>query len=160
MSARVALIPGPIGLLPEYASVDDPFAEVRAACRAAVGWLGRDVTVFGDGQGKRVAETFLSTTEREDEVASYLVVANGSGMRSGEWAPGYVDDRAFVFDTELGAWLRGERDRIDLARGRELFARVDGFEQMADSLSWGAPLAVDYDDDPWGVQYWVMRWEV
>lgn len=159
MSARIALVPGPIGLLPEYASIADPFAGVRAACRTAVGWLGRDVTVFADVQGKRVAEHLLAETERTDDVASYLVVANGSGMRSGEWAPGYLDDRAFGFDEEVGAWLRGEQRDVDLGRGRELFARVDGFEEMAESLTWGAPVAVDYDDDPWGVQYWVMRWE-
>jgi hypothetical protein len=160
VSARVVLVPGPIGLLPEYASVDDPFADVRAACVRAVGWLGRDVTVLADAQGKRVADHLLESTQRRDDVPSYLVVANGSGMRSGEWAPGYLDERGFAFDEELGAWLRGERQHLDLARGRELFARVDGFEEMADSLSWGAPVAVDYDGDPWGVQYWVMRWEV
>ena len=31
---------------------------------------------------------------------------------------------------------------------------------MAERLgTWGEPV-VDYDDDPFGVQYWVMRWEV
>ena len=53
---KVALVPGVLALLPAYAGRTDPIAELRAACVAAVEWLGEDVTVVADPQGLRVAE--------------------------------------------------------------------------------------------------------
>ena len=47
---RVVLVPGVLALLPEYAGLEDPVAELRAACLAAVAWLGPDVTVLADEQ--------------------------------------------------------------------------------------------------------------
>ena len=84
--ARVVLVPGVLALLPEYASLTDPVAELRAACLAAVAWLveeGGPVTVVADAQGRRVAEHLLravspSSTTEARSTGPVLVVANGS----------------------------------------------------------------------------------
>jgi hypothetical protein len=156
---RVALVPGVLALLPEYAGLTDPVAELRAACLTAVGWLGTEVTVLSDPQGTRVARHLLDVTEREGAEPSFLVVANGSARR-GDNAPGQADERAFDFDDALRSWLQGEGTAPDADLGRELLAAMTGFELMAARVgTWGAP-TVDYDDDPFGVQYWVMRWRL
>jgi hypothetical protein len=155
---RVVLVPGVLALLPEYAGIEDPVADLRAACVSAVGWLTHDVEVLADAQGARVARHLLSETTRTASTASYLVVGNGSARRS-ERAPGHLDERSFAFDEGLRAWLGGSGS-LDLELGAELLASTHGFALMADRLGpWGEPV-VDYDDDPFGVQYWVMRWEL
>jgi hypothetical protein len=155
---RVVLVPGVLALLPEYAGIEDPVPELRAACLAAVGWLTHDVEVLADPQGSRVAHHLLSETTRPASTSSYLVVGNGSARRS-EKAPGHLDERSFAFDEGLRAWLGGSGS-LDLDLGAGLLASMRGFELMAERLDpWGEPV-VDYDDDPFGVQYWVMRWEV
>lgn len=160
---RAVLVPGVLSLLPEYAGLEDPVAELRATCLDAVSWLGRDVTVLADAQGKRVAEYLLDRADPghdghdgHDE-PSYLVVGNGSAMRS-EKAPGHLDERAHGFDEALGASLRAGRPEVDTDLARELWASVDGIARIRDLGEIGAA-RVDYDADPFGVQYWVMRWE-
>ena len=59
---RVVLVPGVLALLPEYASLSDPVAELRAACLSAVSWLvdgDGPVSVVADAQGRRVAERLV-----------------------------------------------------------------------------------------------------
>jgi hypothetical protein len=154
---KVALVPGVLALLPEYAGLTDPVADLRAACLTAVGWLGTEVAVLADPQGARVAHHLLDVTDRAGDEPSYLVVANGSARR-GQNAPGRADDRAFGFDDALRSWLCGEGPQPDADLGRELLAAMTGFELMAERVgTWGAP-TVDYDNDPFGVQYWVTRW--
>ena len=163
---RVVLVPGVLALLPEYAGLEDPVAELRAACLAAVAWLGGEVEVLGDPQGARVAHalldaagvsTTLASARSNTGAASFLVVGNGSARRS-EKAPGHFDERSSGFDDGLRAWLSGSGS-LDLELGAELLASTDGFALMAERLgTWGEP-QVDYDDDPFGVQYWVMRWQ-
>jgi hypothetical protein len=179
--ARVALVPGVLALLPEYASLADPVAELRAACLAAVSWLvdaGR-VSVVADAQGRRVAEHLLaasgglvstgstsdpggSTDGGSTDAGSVLVVANGSARR-GEKAPGYLDERAAGFDAALGAALRGPDPTalagLDVVPAEELLAgNVAGLRALGEILTPGHRASVDYDADPFGVQYWVMRW--
>jgi hypothetical protein len=157
---RVVLVPGALALLPEYASIEDPVADLRAACLAAVGWLGADVTVLADAQGARVAAHLLASTTRSGDQPSYLVVGNGSARRT-EKAPGHLDERAAAFDADLGRRLKdGPADSVaavDRELARELWASVDSMVEMA-ALPDLAPVQVDYDDDPYGVQYWVIRW--
>jgi hypothetical protein len=171
---RVVLVPGVLALLPEYAGIEDPVAELRAACLAAVDWLGEEVEVLADPQGKRVAESLLDAAEVTRQAPArlpsptggLLVVGNGSARRS-EKAPGHLDPRSAAFDAGLRAWLGGSGSLdagldlgLDLELGAELLASLEGLRLMAERLgSWGEP-RVDYDDDPFGVQYWVMRWEV
>ncbi|WP_205474118.1 hypothetical protein [Nocardioides sp. SYSU D00038] len=155
--ARVALVPGVLALLPEHAGLDDPVAALRAACHAAVGWLGRDVTVLADPQGARVAAHLLGAVGREGDAPSYLVVANGSARRS-EKAPGHLDGRAAGFDAALGAGLRAGSFEVDADLAAELWASVEGLVLAGRELGGCRLAGVDYDDDPFGVQYWVMRW--
>ena len=157
---RAVLVPGTLALLPEYASLEDPVAELRATCLRAVGWLGADVTVLADPQGARIAEHLLASSTRTSDEPSYLVVGNGSACRS-EKAPGHLDERAADFDADLGRWLRDGRFEdvaaLDRRLAQELWAGVDPIIELAGvpDLSVGQ---VDYDGDPLGVQYWVIRW--
>ena len=173
--ARVVLVPGVLALLPEYASLTDPVAELRAACLAAVAWLveeGGPVTVVADAQGRRVAESLLgvvstsSTTEaaldRRGARRRVLVVANGSARR-GEKAPGYLDERSFAFDAAIGAALRGPDPgalgELDAVLGEELLAgNVEGLRALGGVLTPAHRATMDYEDDPFGVRYWVVRW--
>lgn len=156
---RVVLLPGALALLPDYASLEDPVADLRAACLDAVGWLGRDVTVLADAQGARIAAHLLAATRRDGDEPSYLVVGNGSACRT-ERAPGHLDQRAAAFDAELGRCLREalpDLAAIDHELARELWASVDSIAELV-RLPDLSLVQVDYDDDPYGVQYWVLRW--
>jgi hypothetical protein len=156
---RVVLVPGVLALLPAYASIEDPVAELRAACVSAVASLGRDVRVYADEQGTRVAEHLLSRAARDGGEPSYLVVGNGSACRT-EKAPGFLDERAAAYDEALGAALVSRHANWpDLELGKGLLACLDGIARLPDLLPPGAEAQVDYDDDPFGVQYWVMRWQ-
>lgn len=171
---KVALVPGVLALLPAYAGRIDPVAELRAAALAAVAWLGEDVAVVADPQGLRVAEALGVSLGLDDarrrgsslldqrRGESVLVVANGSARRS-EKAPGHLDERAAAFDAELEKALRcGD---VDALRGldRELAGELmvgnpEGLAGLGDVIAPGVGAEVDYADDPFGVQYWVMRW--
>jgi hypothetical protein len=136
----MVLVPGVLALLPEYAGLDDPVAELRSACRAAVEWLAEagPVTIVGDPQGR-----------------------NGSACRT-EKAPGYLDERAIGFDADLARALTAPDPAalaaIDPVKSTELLAATDGIRALGDVLSPAHVATVDYDDDPYGVQYWVVRW--
>jgi hypothetical protein len=153
---RVVLVPGVLALLPEYAGQVDPVAELRAAALAAVGWLGVEVTVLASEQGARVAAHLLGEVPREGDEPSYLVVGNGSAKRT-EKAPGHFDERAAAFDTALGESLWRGWPELDAVLAEELWADVHGIARMG-SLGDLGEAQVDYADDPFGVQYWVMRW--
>ncbi|GAB2456097.1 hypothetical protein GCM10027062_40400 [Nocardioides hungaricus] len=153
------LVPGALALLPEYAGLEDPVAELRAACERAVGWLGEDVTVLASPQGRRVAEHLLAASSRTGAGRSYLAVGNGSAKRT-EGAPGHVDERAVPFDGALGdALATGRLAGLDLGLSEELWADTDAIAALARVLPPGLPATVDLDADPFGVQYWVARWE-
>jgi hypothetical protein len=153
---RVVLVPGALALLPEYAGIEDPVAELRVAALDAVAWLGSEVTVLADAQGARVAAYLLDATDRGGDETSYLVVGNGSAKRT-EKAPGHLDERAEAFDAALGASLRAGHPAVDVDLARELWASVDAIVELAELDTLG-DAQVDYDDAPYGVQYWVMRW--
>ncbi|MGA8256117.1 MAG: hypothetical protein WB767_06020 [Nocardioides sp.] len=160
---RVVVVPGVLALLPEYTSVHDPVPELRAACAAAVSWLGHDVDVIAHGAGERVAAHLLATTTRRGADASHLVVANGSACRT-EKAPGFLDERAAEFDAAVDSALR-QPDlyalaSVDLGLAAELQADIEPLTRLQSVLPPGPYRSqIDYDDDPLGVQYWVARWE-
>jgi len=166
---RVVLVPGVLALLPEYAGLVDPVADLRAACLSAVAWLGTGpVTVIADPQGARVARALLEACggietglrpSSTTATASYLVVGNGSACRS-EKAPGHLDERAAAYDDGLRAGLASSDVKgLDLGLGKSLLASLDAIARLPEVLPVGTPAQVDYDDDPFGVQYWVMRWQ-
>ena len=163
---QVVLIPGVLALLPEYASIEDPVAELRTAVLQAVACLDRPVEVLADDQGRRVGEWVLdaagvSARSTAGGPPSYLVVGNGSAKRGTE-APGYEDERAVAFDAGLRACLRearfGELADLDVDLARQLWASVEGILAMNRIRATGDAVVL-YDDDPFGVQYWVMRWQ-
>lgn len=149
----VALVPGVLALLPSYASIDDPVAELRAACVKAVEELGPRVRVETSGpSGARVGEALVTAAGGEvvtSGESGVLVIGNGSAKRT-EKAPGHLDDRAEGFD----ASLRASFDDIDQQLAAELWAdaaRLAGLPPLAQA-------DVLYDDAPFGVQYWVAVW--
>lgn len=161
---RVALVPGCLALLPEYTSIHDPVDELRAACLAAVAWLGEGVRVLAGAQGTRVATSLLAevgVAPVSTGDSAYLIVGNGSARRS-EKAPGHLDLRATGFDQRLGESLAKPDAEalgaLDLGLAGELWADVGPIAQSADLLRGVGTVAVDYDDDPFGVRYWVARW--
>ncbi len=96
-----------------------------------------------------------------------LALADGSARR-GEKAPGYLDERALPFDAAVGASLRtgdvATLCGLDLALGAALLAEgAPVLQRLAACLADGASTVesaeVSYDDDPFGVQYWVARWQ-
>jgi hypothetical protein len=165
---RIVLVPGCLALLPEYASLRDPVAELRAAVLAAVSWLGEDVEIAAGDQDRRVAESLLAarprTAGQEDGGRSVLVVGNGTARRT-EKAPGHYHLHAEGYDEELRGALfepcpEAVRGISDDVLATELWADLGAFQELGTLLE-GARLAgVDYDDHPFGVQYWVLRWTV
>lgn len=157
-------MPGVLALLPEYAGLADPVADLRAACLAAVDWLGPDVRVVADEQGARVAAYLRGevSTGSTTGAESVLVVGNGSARRT-EKAPGHLDERALAFDADLRSRLSADPDSLsalDRDLARQLWADVDSLVWLGEEVRLDPrSLVVDYDDDPFGVQYWVMRWE-
>ena len=167
ITERAVLVPGVLALLPEYAGLEDPVAELRSACRVAVAWLveAGPVTIVGDPQGCRVGEWLLAeaggAAQPPNSGAAVLAVGNGSACRS-EKAPGFLDERSHGFDADLARALTAPDPAalagIDPTTSAELLAATDGIRALGDALTPGHVATVDYDDDPYGVQYWVVRW--
>jgi hypothetical protein len=162
---RVALVPGVLAFLPEYAGLEDPVADVRAASVAAAAWVAEagPVRVEADDQGARIGGHLLDTVGGRHGDGSWLVVANGSARRN-DTAPGYVDDRAVPFDDRVLAALRGPDPgslaAIDTGLARELLvAHPEGLVLLGGLLTGARTVAVDHVSDPFGVAYWVARWE-
>lgn len=163
---RVALVPGVLAFLPEYAGQEDPVAQVRAAAAAATAWAAQagPVTLVADEQGARVGRHLLSLAGgREGDGSSYLVVANGSARRN-DSAPGYVDERAVPFDDAVEAALRApDADalaHLDVELARQLLVgNPAGLVRLGALLREARTVGVDYAADPYGVAYFVARWE-
>ncbi len=166
---RVVVVPSTLALLPEYASLEDPIPDLRSAVIAAVDWLtegGQVSGVAGSASGQRVVDHLLGRAAAA--VPGILVAANGSAMRT-EKAPGHFDERSAGFDKRVGAALAaGDLEALaglDLALAAELWAGDDAavLAALGRRLAAGSRVAsasVDYDDAPYGVQYWVVRWEL
>jgi hypothetical protein len=159
---RVVLIPGVMALLPSYAGIEDPVADLRAACLAAVGSLSGRVEVLATGAGAKVAIHLLNSTSRIGDDPTWLVVANGSAKRS-EKAPGHLDHRARAFDDTLHTLLTTPDPAgliaLDTALAHDLWADVESLVGLGrEVLTPHHHAVVDYDDDPYGVRYWVIRW--
>ncbi len=185
----MVLVPGVLALLPEYAGGSDPVPELRAACVAAVSWLEGPVEVVASPQGRRVAQALLEVagsrrrspalaarppgsaepSARPPEgaaarpPAAYLVVGNGSARRT-EKAPGHLDPRAAAFDDELRRALLAPDPAalagIDPGLADRLWADTGSIRRLGELLGSDATATVDLDADPFGVQYWVIRWEI
>ena len=161
---KAALVPGVLALLPAYASLEDPVADLRAACLDAVATLGPRVRVVAPSPGDaRVAEHLLATLGAEvaEDGPDVLVVGNGSAKRT-EKAPGHFDDRAQGFDDDVRRALLEPLPialaALDPGLAEDLWADVDGLRALADLLTPDSRAEVRYDAAPFGVQYWVITW--
>lgn len=133
---RVAVVPGVLALRPEYASLVDPVPALRAAVEAATAW------------------------------ADEIVQANGSARRT-HASPGPYDDRAVPFDDALyGALTAADHAAlraVDQSLAKDLWAETGALPRLADALESGPAgewtVSVDYDDAPYGVAWWVVRYE-
>ncbi len=173
-SHRIVLVPGSPALLPQHASIDDPIPGLRTAVRDAVSWLaesGGPIMIRCDPRALRIAEYLvaegggrgLDQLTPLDQHAAVLVIGNGSACRT-EKAPGFFDSRAEAFDEALGAALRqpdpGTLSGIDPVLSRELLADTDEIAWLGTTLTMEDRTVMTYEDDPYGVQYWVAHWEL
>jgi hypothetical protein len=133
---RVAVVPGVLALRPEYASLVDPVPDLREAVAAVRAWAGEEARV---------------------------ITLNGSARRT-QASPGPFDERAVPFDTAMAAALlaadAAALRAVDASLAGELWASVEELPALADLLegaSWR--VGVDYDDAPYGVAWWVLRYE-
>ncbi len=180
----IVLVPSTLALLPEYAGSEDPLPGLRSVCRRAVTELvvrhpGR-VSVVTAGlrpadvargitvpAGARIARHLLDEAGFTGEVADpprpadgVLVVANGTACRS-EKAPGHLDERAAAFDEAIGSARRhgdgAALSTLDARLGEELWCTdVPALHRLGGIVE--GPGRVSFDDDPFGVQYWVVSW--
>ena len=181
-SRRAVVVPSTLALLPEYAGLVDPVADLRAACLDAVRWLVEGhpdgVTVacadqrvdngargVAETAGERIARHLLAEVGSGGPVGSgtgLLVVGNGSARRT-EKAPGHLDDRAADFDARLGAALReGDPDALLALAERlaeELWCHdVPALRALGRWSTGPVTATIDYEDAEFGVMYWVARW--
>jgi len=107
-----------------------------------------------------------------DERIALLALGDGSARR-GDKAPGYVDERAFPFDEATGrALAEGDADALMhmdaalaeelMVGGRAAFAVMATAVHQAGVHEKGAKprTTVLYQDDPWGVMYYVATWQL
>lgn len=133
--------------------------------------------------GHRLARHLLGTTPFEAEVAlpyaaasllehaddaprtALVVMADGSACR-GEKAPGHLHPDALAFDEAIDHALRdGDVDAlaaIDADLAHELWSEgAPGFHVLAEvARGRGVSSDVTYADAPYGVAWWVARWDL
>lgn len=174
MIRTLIVVPPVPALLPRYASLEDPVADLR---RSAVGVVramtaGTEaVTVVGDDPfADEVARALLDAAGFTGRIASgleagaevVLALANGSATRS-EKAPGHLDDRAFDLDDAVDLALRSGDGRrlaaLDTSLATDLWTSGLGdLRDLGADLGPGWTVSVPYADDPYGVLWWVAAW--
>ncbi len=161
---KAVLVPGVLALLPHYASLTDPVADLRASCTAAVEWLldgATGVRVLADEQGMSIARHLLGSVPLDPGADTVLVVGNGSARRS-TVSPGPLDERALGFDDTLRVALCTPDPTaladLDPVLSDTLWARTGGIAALGTLLDGTESVTVDLDTAPVGVQWWVMRW--
>ena len=164
---RVALVPGVLAFLPEYAGMEDPVADVRAASLAAAAWVAEagPVTLVADDQGSRVGRHLLAQAGA-DEGDGTGVPGRRQRLRPPQRAPRRATSttRAIPFDDAVEAALRapdpGALAALDTElAGALLVGNPAGLVRLGVLLRAARTIGVDYADDPFGVAYWVARWE-
>jgi len=138
-----------------------PSLAVAAWLLERTGWSDAPIEGLGVGEPlapERCIQVGRDLAARAERVA-LLVMGDASACRTLK-APGYLDERAAAFDVGLRAALTScDVNGLDLGLGESLLASLDGIRRLPEVLTAGARVQVDYDDDPFGVQYWVMRWK-
>jgi len=137
------------------------------------GWRGAvELQGIGwDASGDEVDSLADRIAARDQRI---VLVALGDGSaRRGALAPGYLDERAFPFDEATGrALAEGDADALmhmDASLAEELMVGCRAaFEVMATAVhqtvvreEGSKPRStVLYQDDPWGVMYYVATWRL
>jgi hypothetical protein len=141
---------------------------VGARLLAEAGWQGpvELVSVEFDAKTADVEALAADLVAREERV---VLVALGDGStRRGEKAPGFLDERAFGFDDETGRALReGDAPALldmDAGLAHELMVHGRAAFQVlgAVALAQGSTPrpTMAFQDDPFGVMYFVCLWEL
>jgi hypothetical protein len=130
---RIAVVPDVLALRPEYASLVDPVAELRAAVQAALG------------------------------DADHVVRLNGSARRTtaspGPFDERAVPFDEALFAALTGPDVAALRS-LDVRLAAELWADVAAVGELADLLSGNQwDVQIKYDDAPYGVAWWVITYE-
>jgi hypothetical protein len=146
---------------------DEP-GPVRLPLSLTIGaWLLRDALGPGCGAagfavGPQDGMPLAARAALDAGECALLVMGDGSARRSTS-APGYLDERAGVFDAGVAQALRsgeGERLHVDIALADELLvagARAwDAAAALTEAVEWDADLL--YDAAPYGVGYFVASW--
>lgn len=179
---RLAVVPSPLLLLPEYASRVDPVPDLRAAVREVVAGLGprptlvtvpdatTSSTVVGvvDPVGVRVGRSLVAAGAEvvlPGEVGPWsdvLLVADGSARRQDVGGPGLYDARAAGFDQVVAAALASGDTAalaaLDHGLGAELLVNgMPGFHWLG-GLPGPATTALDWSGAPYGVGWFVATW--
>jgi hypothetical protein len=126
-------------------------------------WLLREALGPDCGAvGRTVSRTDPDTPDVCSGAVALLVMGDGSARRSTS-APGYLDERAVVFDAAVAGALRSGDPgalRVDVALGAELLAAGapvwHAVAGLLEPFAWDAELL--YDDAPYGVGYFVAAW--
>lgn len=182
----VVILPGVPALLPEYGSLIDPVADLRAGCLHALSYLVQrqqgPIRLLVDPVdpqnarrgvvqplGVRVVEHLLSEVGYTGEVGTehaeadaWVVVANGSARRD-EKAPGHLDERSFDFDECLDAALAAGDGAalaaLDLALGADLLAvGLAGLVEVGRRMPSADRVVPYFSSDEYGVLHWVVNW--
>ena len=132
------------------------------------GWGGKveQHAIAFDASAGAVAGLATQLAGRPERIV--LVVMGDGSARRGDKAPGYVDERAFPFDEATARALsRGDLAALmgmDAALAEELMVGCRAaFAVMATALHQedATPTAmVTFQDDPWGVMYFVATWQL
>lgn len=170
MIRRFVVVPPVPALLPRYASLEDPVADLRVSAVAAVRAVvagAESVAVVGDDPfAEPVARALLDAAGFDGAVDAdaevLLVMANGSAKRS-EKAPGHFDERALDFDDTVDLALRsGDGARLaalDATLGADLWASgIKTLTALGEGLDGRWQVSVPYADAPHGVLWWVAAW--
>jgi len=128
-------------------------------------------SIAWDASADDVASLAAQVTDREESI-TLLALGDGSARR-GDKAPGYLDDRAFAFDDATGrALAEGDADALIqmdatlaeelMVSGRAAFAvMATAVHQTVVHKEGSKPRStILYQDDPWGVMYYVATWQL
>ncbi len=158
--AKLAVLAAPVGSANRQRGVSDPLG-LRVARHLLSGHLGAGVGVSEHQALPYAAAALLETAEP----TTLLVMADGSARR-GEKAPGHLHPQAIGFDEVIAKALRtGDAESLaglDPELGTEVWSEgVPAFRVLGE-VARGREVSaqVSYDDAPFGVAWWVARWDL
>jgi hypothetical protein len=155
---RVVVVAAPVSELNRARGVDEPLG--HRVARFLLGETPFDTQVA-------LPYTAASLIEHANQLGrtTLVVMADGSACRS-EKAPGHLHPDAIPFDDAIDDALRsGDVDAlatIDLEQAHELWCEgAAGFHVLAEvARGRGITTEVSYADAPYGVAWWVARWNL